>query len=223
MTKIISVSQQKGGAGKTTITANLGCCLANLGHKILFVDMDPQKSLSLWFDVRENTLEDNHIDLINCINPADLKDKIKLQNQNYDFILIDTPPHICDHSKYIILMSDYVIIPAQLSPLDIWASQIILDLTQQGKIPHIVVLNRVPASGKISRDLHDSLHQSQVPLARTTIGNRNSFVSAFLHGLGVIESEPHSRSAAEINELAYEILTTLMDVQKKNITEKQVV
>ena len=44
---IISVSNQKGGVGKTTTTANRGIGLANSGKKVLLVDCDPQASLTV--------------------------------------------------------------------------------------------------------------------------------------------------------------------------------
>jgi len=50
MRKII-VLNQKGGVGKTTTVANLGACLAEMGRKVLVVDVDPQANLSLHFGV----------------------------------------------------------------------------------------------------------------------------------------------------------------------------
>ena len=53
MASIIAISNQKGGVGKTTTTANLGAALFHMGYKVLLVDMDPQANLTSAFGLTE--------------------------------------------------------------------------------------------------------------------------------------------------------------------------
>ena len=44
--KAVSLSNQKGGVGKTTMVTNLGTCFAKKGNRVLLVDLDPQHTMS---------------------------------------------------------------------------------------------------------------------------------------------------------------------------------
>ena len=53
MAKIITIAQQKGGAGKTTIAAHIAVALSQQGNRVAVIDIDPQGSLGYWHKIRE--------------------------------------------------------------------------------------------------------------------------------------------------------------------------
>ena len=64
MSKIIAITNQKGGVGKTTTSINLSAAIAESGKKVLVVDMDPQGNTTSGFGVNKNELETTVYELI---------------------------------------------------------------------------------------------------------------------------------------------------------------
>ena len=54
MGKVIAFSNQKGGSGKSTLSANLAVLWSNSGYKVAVIDADPQKSLTYWLSKGKN-------------------------------------------------------------------------------------------------------------------------------------------------------------------------
>lgn len=149
MGKIIAVTNQKGGVGKTTTAVNLAACLAYKGKKVLVVDSDPQGNSTSGLGIRKDSIE---FSLYDCL--ADHKKtkeavvksacrglsvipslpelsaaEIELAGQeerehfvekalaevkdDYDFIIIDSPPALGMLTINIMTAADSLLIPIQ--------------------------------------------------------------------------------------------------------------
>lgn len=203
--KIITVAQHKGGAGKTTLSTQLSAALDQKHAKILLLDLDPQGSSTEWFQARQHTLGDkNKISHMQLQGWRLMKDLQNLKSQ-YDYIIIDTPPHAESESSISIRMADLVLIPIQPSPLDIWASAPTLKLALQEKRRLMIVLNRVPAKSKLNITIMDKLETMGIPVSHQALGNRVPYAASIMMGLGVVEYDPKSIAADEIRNLIAEI------------------
>lgn len=205
--KTITIAQQKGGAGKTTLAAHLAVALAGGRRRVALVDIDPQQSLTQWYRLREAQLGVNGAGMrLSQISGWRLQAEVERLAAEHDVVLIDSPPHAETEAKVAIRSADLVVVPVQPSPMDVWATRPTLDLARQERVPVLLVLNRVPPRANLTGEMLAALTELGVGLANTRIGNRIAFASALAEGRGVAEVQPSGQATAEIRALARELL-----------------
>ena len=205
--KIITVAQQKGGAGKTTLAAHLAVAFTAAGKSVAVVDIDPQESLTMWYRLREERRGDAGAGLlVNQITGWRVKNEVERLAGDHDVVLIDSPPHAETEAKIAIRAADLVVVPVQPSPMDVWATGPTLELARGEGTPALIVLNRVPPRANLTEEMIAAIEKTGASLARSRIGNRVVFAGALSEGQAVGEVQPRGKAAAEIKALAKEIL-----------------
>lgn len=209
--KVISVLNQKGGVGKTTLSINLAAALKANGHTVLLVDADPQGSSLDWAAAREPN--EPLFSVVSCPKPTIHKTVADI-GSGKDFVIIDGAPRVTDLARSCIMASDLVLIPIQPSPYDIWASQEIVNLIQEAgtfkpSLQAAFVINRKIPNTAIGRDVEGALADFQFPVIETTIGQRVIFAESAAAGMSVLEQDSKSQAAKEIRDLTQNVLKML--------------
>lgn len=214
--KVITIAQQKGGAGKTTLVAHLAVAWSQRGNRVAIVDVDPQGSLTEWHKLREKRLGEGYTGLtFTAISGWRVGSEVSRLKRNHDLIIIDSPPHIETEARTAIRSADLLVVPVQPSPTDLWATQATINLADNEKVPYRVVLNRVAANSRLAQTIASGLPN----LAAATLGNRVLFASSLLEGRSVTESDPYSPAAKEIKALAEEILSLFPQEEAETLEE----
>jgi chromosome partitioning protein len=206
--RVITVAQQKGGAGKTTLAVILGLTALELGHRVALVDIDPQGSLTRWAALRLTVpdLRPIHVSTVTGWRAAN---EISRLSSDHDLIVVDSPPHALTDAKIAMRAAHLVVVPVQPSPLDIWATRPTIDFAESERRKTLLVLNRVPQRSPIAEQMALALAELGVRLAEAKLGNRASFAASMAGGRSVREAAPGTIGAREAAKLTREILVLL--------------
>jgi chromosome partitioning protein len=210
MGKVIAFSNQKGGSGKSTLSANIAVLWSNSGYKVAVIDADPQKSLTYWLSERKRYYgeDDMGIDSFN-FEIRNLSEEVKKIKKRYDFIIIDSPPAITFETIQIIKVSNGVFVPVQPSPLDLMATLPFLQIAREERKKPLIILNRVMPRAKLTDAMILRLRYSGAKIARSRISSKVIFAETFTVGRGVVDINITSDASKEIINVGNEILRNL--------------
>ena len=206
---VIAVLNQKGGSGKTTIATHLARALQLDGADVLLVDSDPQGSARDWAAVRE----DQPLTVVGIDRPTIDRDLKNVARK--DFVVIDGAPQASDLAVSAIKAADFILIPVQPSPYDIWATSDLVELVKQrievtdGRLQAAFVVSRAIKGTKIGAEVAEALAGYELPVLESRITQRVSYPSTAASGTTVLENEPNGDAAKEVRALMIEIKAIL--------------
>lgn len=213
MSKIISISNNKGGVGKSTVAINLAGYLIKK-HSVCLIDMDPQGSVTDWHQARKN----NNINNPNLYLPdnyftiEDIKDNIDQLDKDYEFIIIDCPPEDAKIMRFALSVSDYAIIPVAPSPFDIRSAYVTINTIKEGLKQKMItakprlLISRTITGTVLNREAQKTLKVFDVPVFKAEISQRIAIVEAGIEGHTIFEYSPRGKASQEFNKLGKEFI-----------------
>lgn len=206
MGKAITIAQQKGGSGKTTLAVNLAVAFVRQGLRVALLDTDPQGSLGRWFMARRDRLGDPGMEL-STASAWGVGYECEKLRKTHDIVLIDTPPKIDADLRPALREAALVLIPVASSQVDLWATDGVLDLAARESRPSLIVLNRCKAGKRLAEEVATAA-AALADVAEARLGQRVAYAETMGHGSAVCETG-RTAAAAEVEALAAEVLARL--------------
>lgn len=204
MALVIAIAQQKGGAGKTMIAAQLAVWFG-LERRVACIDIDPQGSLTLWGRLRDAQPRARAAVAVQSLTGWRLDRALDQVRADYDIVLIDTPPVLDGDQARAIRAADLVLVPLNPAPPDLWAAEATLKRATEERRRLAMVFNRAPAASKLRRRLEVEIAARGLSLL-PALGNRTAFATSFADGLGVAEAAKPGLAGDECAALGSAIL-----------------
>jgi len=207
MAHVITIAQQKGGAGKTTLAVNLAVAFALQSYRVAVLDTDPQGSLGRWFMARRDRLGSPGLDF-GTASAWGVGYECEKLGKNNDIVIIDTPPKVDSDLRPALREASLVLLPVGASQMDLWATDGVLDMAERLSKPTLIVLNRVTAGSRLAEEIATAAGELSARIAQTRLGQRVAYAETLGHGLSVAEA-PRSMARSEVEALAAEVLGTI--------------
>lgn len=210
--KIITIFNEKGGAGKTTVTCQLAGTFGHRGYDVLVADLDASQATSTWLGNQQGKNYPGTLWTGHRYEGSTATELGKLATK-YDLIFVDCAPSVEKPGTWAsLLVSDLALIPSKLSPTDTNALPAALALAKRAQIdagrkfPVRVVATAVRKGRNDDQLAMDLIRKNEAyaefPLLNTVLSDRVAFTRSMVFG-ATVHSLPNSKDAImEIDALA---------------------
>ena len=219
---IISVTNLKGGVGKSTISQNLAVWFANHGKKVCILDTDmEQRTTMRWSGQRSGDLPD--IPVFGIETDQIIKTS-STQAEIYDIVIIDGTPQLGKTMMATIMASDLVFVPLTPSAFDLWSFENFLnkykdvrDVKEVKGIPFqaYIILNKYTGKSNMDKNVLEVIQDFGMKVLETTIGDRVAYREGPINGVGVIEMKD-KKASLEIDNLGHEVSRIIKHLQSNH-------
>ena len=210
LSKVITICQQKGGTGKTTLTVHLAMAFIKYHNlKIAIIDTDPQGSLGKWFMIRTEKKVSNENLTFKTASLWGAQYESKTLKNDHDIVIIDTPPKIESDARPSIEAADLVLIPMAASHVDFWATGAIVEIAKKANKKILAQINRSSQRSKLIDKTKDFIKSLDLQSTETIIGNRQIYTSSMGEGKTAVEKQRKGNAVDEIKKLSGQILNQL--------------
>ena len=210
LSKVITISQQKGGSGKTTLAVHLALAFIKYHNlKVAVIDTDPEGSLGKWFMIRTEKKVSNDNLTFKTASLWGAQYESKTLKKDHDIVIIDTPPKIESDARPSIESADLVLIPVAASHVDFWATGAIVDIAKKANKKILIQINRSSQRSKLISKTNEFIKSLDLSATKTIIGNRQIFAASMGEGKTAIEKQKKSNAVEEIKNLSEQILSEL--------------
>ena len=210
LSKVITISQQKGGTGKTTLAVHLAMAFIKYHDlKVAIIDTDPQGSLGKWFMIRTEKKVSNENLTFKTASLWGAQYESKTLKNDHDIVIIDTPPKIESDARPSIEAADLVLIPMAASHVDFWATGAIVDIAKKANKKILAQINRSSQRSKLINKTKEFIKSLDLDSTETIIGNRQIYTSSMGEGRTAVEKQKKGNAVDEIKNLSDQILNQL--------------
>jgi chromosome partitioning protein len=205
---ILVVGGIKGGAGKSTVSANLAARRAADEYQVLLVDGDDQQTTTLWAATRrEQHLEPDGLTCIQLRGKA-ARTEVQRLAPNYRDVIVDVGGRDTTTQRAALTIADVVLRPIPPRGPDVWTLDQVASLldevrTVNPELRALAFLNRADPQGKDNADAETIIRETAgIELIEPRFGDRKAFPSAHVQGLAVFEAKPRDvKASAELDQL----------------------